>query len=162
MLIKAIMLYRLRAVSDFLFHFLLWLTLMKRQFVTDFLPTVLIHLRHKLCLREYSPSRPFWHILCVSYRLWMRPKLKVFRCAPRTHTHTHTRTHTHTHTFQPGEQRLSCGLCFQRLFIKHVQQFSNSKDGILQQSPIELILTLSLGFREERMCEGKKKRGYNA
>ncbi len=70
-------------------------------------------------------------------------------------------THTHTHT-QPGEQRLSCGLCFQRFFIKHVPRFSNSKDGILQQSPIELILTLSLGFREERMCEVKKKRGYNA
>ncbi len=63
--------------------------------------------------------------------------------------------HAHTHTLQPGEQRLSCGLCVQRLF-------NNSKDGILQQSPIELILTLSLGFREERMCEGKKKRGYNA
>ncbi len=48
--------------------------------------------------------------------------------------------------------------------IKHVTQFSNSKDGILQQSPIELILTLSLGFREERTCnavKGKKKRGYN-
>ncbi len=75
---------------------------------------------------------------------------------------THTHTHTHTHTLQPGEQRLSCGLCFQRLFIKHVPQFSNCKDGILQQSPIELILTLSLGFREERMCEGKKKRGYDA
>ncbi len=68
---------------------------------------------------------------------------------------------THTHT-SAWEQRLSCGLCFQRLFIKHVPQFSNSKDGILQQSPIKLILTLSLGFREERMCEGKKKRGYNA
>ncbi len=64
--------------------------------------------------------------------------------------------HAHTHTLQPGEQRLSRGLCFQRLFIEHVPQFSNSKDAILQQSPIELILTLS--FREERMCEGKKKR----
>ncbi len=73
-----------------------------------------------------------------------------------------THTHTHTYTLQPGEQHLSCGLCFQRLFIKHVPQFSNSIDGILQQSPIELILPLSLGFREERMCEGKKKRGYNA
>ncbi len=52
---------------------------------------------------------------------------------------------THTHTFQPGEQRLLCGLCFQRFIIKHVPQFSNSKDGILQQSPIELIQTLSFG-----------------
>ncbi len=65
-------------------------------------------------------------------------------------------------TFQPGEQRLSCGLCFQRFIIKHVPQFSNCKDGILQQSPIELILTLSLGFREERTCtavKGKKEGG---
>ncbi len=125
MLIKAITLYRLRAVSDFLFHFVLWLTLMKRQFVTlrqyilnicyksynksppwfniniswhtsDVLLTVLIHLRHTLCLSEYAPSRPFWHILCVSYRLWMRPKLKVFWCAPHAHTHAHTHAHAHT------------------------------------------------------------------
>ncbi len=51
----------------------------------------------------------------------------------------------HAHTFQPGEQRLLCGLYFQRFIIKHVPQFSNSKDGILQQSPIELIQTLSFG-----------------
>ncbi len=61
-----------------------------------------------------------------------------------THTHTHARTHTHTrarkhththaHTLQPEEQRLSCGLYFQHFIIKHVQQFSNCKDGILQQS----------------------------
>ncbi len=53
-----------------------------------------------------------------------------------THTHTHTRanTHTHAHTLQPEEQRLSCGLYFQHFIIKHVQQFSNCKDGILQQS----------------------------
>ncbi len=38
------------------------------------------------------------------------------------------------HTLQPEEQRLSCGLYFQRFIIKHVQQFSNCKDGILQQS----------------------------
>ncbi len=56
----------------------------------------------------------------------------------RKHTHTHTRarkhTHTHAHTLQPEEQRLSCGLYFQHFIIKHVQQFSNCKDGILQQS----------------------------
>ncbi len=54
----------------------------------------------------------------------------------REHTHTHTRaqTHTHAHTLQPEEQRLSCGLYFQHFIIKHVQQFSNCKDGILQQS----------------------------
>ncbi len=58
----------------------------------------------------------------------------------RKHTHTYTRaqTHTHaranTHTLQPEEQHLSCGLYFQRFIIKHVQQFSNCKDCILQQS----------------------------
>ncbi len=54
----------------------------------------------------------------------------------QTHTHTRTRaqTHTHAHTLQPEEQRLSCGLYFQHFIIKHVQQFSNCKDGILQQS----------------------------
>ncbi len=156
MLNKAITLYRLRAVSDFLFHFVLWLTLMKRQSVTktkywhtsDFLPTVLIHLRHKLCLSEYSPSRPFWHFVCILSTMDTPEAQSVLVRS--------THTHTHTHTLQPGEQCLSCGLCSQRLFIKHVPQFSNSKDGILQQSPIELILSLSLGFREERMCEGEE------
>ncbi len=66
-----------------------------------------------------------------------------------TQGYTHTQTHTH---FSLGTASLVlCGLYFQRFIIKHVPQFSNSKDSILQQSPIELILTLSLGFREERM-----------
>ncbi len=104
MLIKAIALYRLRAVSVFFFHFCFLINIDELPVchfktiywhTSDFLPTVLIHLRHKLCLNEYSPSRPFWHILCASYRLWMRPKLKVFWCAPHTHTHAHTHTHTH-------------------------------------------------------------------
>ncbi len=66
--------------------------------------------------------------------------LSVLERAAHAHTHTHkhtraqTHTHTHTHTLQPEEQRLSCGLYFQRFIIKHVQQFSNCKDGILQQS----------------------------
>ncbi len=80
-----------------------------------------------------------FYMLCVYLIVWTRPKLKVyFACqfwsAPRTRARTHTRAHTHTHTLQPGEQRFSCGLYFQRFIIKHVQQFSNCKDGILQQS----------------------------
>ncbi len=71
-------------------------------------------------------------------------------------------THTHTH-FSLGNSVSRADCAFNvSLSNKHLPQFSNSKDGILQQSPIELILPLSLGFREERMCEGKKKRGYNA
>ncbi len=164
MLIKAITLFRLRAVSDFLFAFFSLITLMAQAPVghfktiywhtSDFLPTVLAHLRIKRCLSESYRSRPFWHILCVFDRL-DAPEAQTVIClsvlerAPLLLRHA--RAHTHTHTFQPGKQRLLCGLYFQRFIIKHVPQFSNSKDSILQQSPIELILTLSLGFREERM-----------
>ncbi len=113
------------------------------------------------CLSEYSPSRPFVHILCVFDRT--RPKLKlclsVLERRAGIHFHTHTRALSLTHTLQPGEQRLSCGLCFQHFMIKHVQQFSNSKDCILQQSTtIDLILTLRFGQggTNARRCEGKE------
>ncbi len=163
MIIKAIPLFRFRAVGDFLSHFVLWLTLMVQAPVchfkiiywhtSDFLPTVLAHLRHKLCLSEYSRSRPFGHILCVFDRLDAPEAqsvicLSVLERAAQARAHTHTRTRAHT--LQPGEQRLSRGLYFQRFISKHVPQFSNSKDGILQQSPM-MILTLVL-VREERMC----------
>ncbi len=153
MLIKAITLFRLRAVGDFLSHFVLWLTLMVQAPVchfktiywhtSDFLPTVLVHLRHKLCLSEYSRSRPFGHILCVFDRL-DAPDAQTVICLSVLERAAQARAHTHTHTFQPGEQRLSRGLYFLRFIIKHVPQFSNSKDGILQQSPM-MILTLSFG-----------------
>ncbi len=149
MLIKAITLFRLRAVGDFLSHYVLWLTLMVQAAVchfktiywhaSEFLPTVLAHWRHKQCLSEYSRSRPFGHILCVFDRL----------DAPEAHSVIclsvlERAAQAHTHTFQPGEQRLSRGLYFLHFISKHVP-FSNSKDGILQQSPM-MILTLSLGL----------------
>ncbi len=159
MLIKAITLFRLRAVGDFLSHFVLWLTLMVQASVchfkiiywhtSDFLPTVLAHLWHKLCLSEYSRSRPFGHIVCVFDRL-DAPEAQTVIClsvlerAAQARARTHTHTHTHTHTFQPGEQHLSRGLYFLRFISKHVPQFSNSKDGILQQSPM-MIQALSFG-----------------
>ncbi len=130
-------------------YFVLWLTLKKLQSVTKtkywhtiFSQLFSFTLRYKLCLSEYSPSRPFLHIVCVFDRL-DAPEAQSVLCLSvlertRAHTHTHARkhahTHTRTHTLQPGEQRLSCGLYFQRVIIKHVQQFSNCKDGILQQS----------------------------
>ncbi len=123
-------------------YFVLWLTLKKLQSVnktkywhTIFSQLFSFTLRYKLCLSEYSPSRPFLHALCVFDRLDAREALSsTLRSAPHTRAHTHGRTHTHAHTLQPEEQRLSCGLYFQRFIIKHVQQFSNCKDGILQQS----------------------------
>ncbi len=153
MLIKAITLFRLRAVGDFLSHFVLWLTLMVQApdchfktiywHTSEFLPTVLAHLRHKLSLSEYSRSRPFGHILCVFDRL-DAPEAQTVICLSVLERAAQARTHTHTHTFQPGEQLLSRGLYFLRFISKHVPQFSNSKDGILQQS-LMMILTLSFG-----------------
>ncbi len=81
-----------------------------------------------------------FYILCVYFDRLDAPEAQctLLVCfgarRARAHTHTHARKHTHMHTLQPEEQRLSCGLYFQRFIIKHVQQFSNSKDGILQQS----------------------------
>ncbi len=98
------MLFRLRAVGDFLSHFVLWLTLMVQApdchfktiywHTSEFLPTVLAHLRHKLCLSEYSRSRPFGHILCVFDRLGAPEAqtvicLSVLERAAQAHTHTH-------------------------------------------------------------------------
>ncbi len=78
--------------------------------------------------------------MCVFDRL-DAPEAQSVLCLSvleRTGTHTRARAQTHTdahaHTLQPEEKRLSCGLYFQRFIIKHVQQFSNCKDGILQQS----------------------------
>ncbi len=110
----------------FSLHFVLWLTLMKHQSFTKtkywhtiFSQLFSFTLRHKLCLSEDSPSRPFLHALCVFDRL---------------DTVLERAAHTHTHTSAWGTASLvRCGLYFQHFIIKHVQQFSNCKDGILQQ-----------------------------
>ncbi len=154
MLIKSITLFRLRAVSDFLSHFVLWLTLMVQAPVchfktiywhtSEFLPTVLAHLRHKLCLSEYSRSRPFGHILCVFDRL-DAPEAQTVICLSVLERAAQARAHTHTHISSWGTAYLARIVgYFLRFISKHVPQFSNSKDSILQQSPM-MILTLSVG-----------------
>ncbi len=122
-------------------YFVLWLILKKLQSVTKtkywhtiFSQLFSFTLRYKLCLSEYSPSRPFLHALCVFDRL-VAPEAQSVLCLSVLERAAHA--HTHTHTLQPEEKRLSCGLYFQRFIIKHVQQFSNCKDGILQQSTDE-------------------------
>ncbi len=125
-------------------YFVLWLTLIKHQSVTKtkywhtiFSQLFSFTLRHKLCLSEYSPSRPFLHALCVFDRLYSSEAQSVLCLSVlerAAHTHSRVQTRAQTHTLQPGEQRLSCGLYFQHFIIKHVQQFSNCKDCILQQS----------------------------
>ncbi len=128
-------------------YFVLWLTLKKLQSVTEtkYWHTLFSQLfsftwRYKLCFK-WILSKPsvFTCFVCI----WSFGRARSSKCIllvsfrarrARTHTQTHTHTHTHTHTLQPEEKRLSCGLYFQRFIIKHVQQFSNCKDGILQQS----------------------------
>ncbi len=131
-------------------RFVLWLTLKKLQSVTEtkywhtiFSQLFSFTLRYKLCFK-WILSKPsvFTCFVCI----WSLGRaeaqsvlcLSVLERAAHAHTHTcantHTHTHTRAHTLQPEEKRLSCGLYFQRFIIKHVQQFSNCKDGILQQS----------------------------
>ncbi len=74
------------------------------------------------CVWMKGCSSAFLHIVCVFDQSVLC--LSALQLAAQAHTHT----------LQPGEQRLSCGLYFQRFILKHVQQFSNCKDGILQQS----------------------------
>ncbi len=125
-------------------YFVLWLTLKKLQSVnkTKYWHTIVSQLfsftlRHELCFK-WILSKPSVFTYCVYLIVWTRLKLKVYFACLFWSAHTHARarkhTRTHTHTVQPEEQRLSCGLYFQHFIIKHVQQFSNSKDGILQQS----------------------------
>ncbi len=49
------------------------------------------------------------------------------------------------------ENLMTCVTLEHKTSHKSHGYISSSKDGILQQSQIELILTLSLGFREERV-----------
>ncbi len=131
-------------------YFVLWLTLKKLQSVTKtkYWHTIVSQLfsftlRHELCFK-WILSKPsvFTCFVCIwSFGRARSSKCTLLVCfgARRTrtrapHTHARAHTHTHTHTLQPEEQRLSCGLYFQRFIIKHVQQFSNCKDGILRQS----------------------------
>ncbi len=87
---------------------------MKRQTVTlrqywhtsGFLPTVLVHLRHKLHLSEYSRSRPFWHILCVFDR-FDAPKAQSVLCLSVLEHTAQARTYTH---FSLGNS-ISCADC---------------------------------------------------
>ncbi len=124
-------------------YFVLWLTLKKLQSVnkTKYWHTIFSQLfsftwRYKLCFK-WILSKPsvFTCFVCI----WSFGRARGSKCillvsfrARRARTHTHT--HTRAHTLQPEEKRLSWGLYFQRFIIKHVQQFSNCKDGILQQS----------------------------
>ncbi len=161
MLIKAIILYRLRAVSDFLFAFcslininelldLYW----KYWHTSDFFPTVLVHFK-TWTVFKWILSKPA--VFTCSVCIWSFGRARSSKCrllclsvlerAVQAHTHTHTRTHT----LQPGEQHLLCGLYFQHFIIKHVEPFSNYKDCILQQS------TNDWSDSDVKVCSGRNE-----
>ncbi len=148
----------------FSLYFVLWLTLKKLQSVTEtkywhtiFSQLFSFTLRYKLCLK-WILSKPsvFTYCMCI----WSFGRARSSECTLLVcfgARRARARTHTHAHTLQPGEQRLSCGLYFQRFIIKHVQQFSNCKDGILQQSTDDWSDSDVL-VREERMRAAVKRR----
>ncbi len=128
---------------------LLWLTLMKHQSVTKtkywhtiFSQLFSFTLRHKLCLSEYSPSRPFLHALCVFDHLDASEAqsvlcLSILECAAQTHTHTH---------FSLGNS-VSRADCTLNILLSNMSSnlvtvktaFYNNRQ------TIDLILTLSFG-----------------
>ncbi len=120
-------------------YFVLWLTLKKLQSVTKtkywhtvFSQLFSFTLRYKLCLWVNTLQAVRFYILCVYLIVRTRRSSKCILLV--CFGARRACEHTHAHTLQPEEQRLSCGFYFQRFIIKHVQQFSNCKDGILQQS----------------------------
>ncbi len=169
MLIKAITLFRLRAVSVFLFAFCSLINIneapvchLNKILKHNFLPTCSqFTLRYKLCLSEYSPSQPFLYALCVFDRL-DAPEAQSVLCLSvlerAAHAHTHTHTHTHTH-FSLGNSVsradctlniLSSNLSSNLVTVKTA--FYNNRQ------TIDLILTLSFGQggTNARRCEGKE------
>ncbi len=111
MLIKAITLFRLRAVSDFVFVFCSLINIEEapichwdKILIHNFLPTVLVHFKIQTVFKWiFSKPSVFTCFVCI----WSFGRARSSKCIllvsfrarrARTHTHTHTRTHTHTHT----------------------------------------------------------------
>ncbi len=126
-------LFRLRAVGDFLFVFCFLIN-------NDEAPVC--HIKTKYWHTQFSPncSRSWivfkWILskpaVCTYFVcIWSFGRSRSSKCTLLVSFRERCCAGAHTRTFQPGEQRL---LYIQRFIIKHVQQFSNCKDGILQQS----------------------------
>ncbi len=120
----------------FSLRFVLWLTLMKHQFVTlrqnidthrIFSTLFLITLRQTVFKWIISKLAVFTYFVCI----WSFGRARSSKCTLLVSFRAR-RAGTHTH-FSLGNS-ISCGFYIQCFIIKHVQQFSNCKDGILQQS----------------------------
>ncbi len=144
----------------FSLRFVLWLTLMKHQSVTKtkywhtiFSQLFSFTLRHKLCLSEYSPSRPFLHALCVFDRLYSSEAQSVIFLSVLERA-----AHAHTH-FSLGNS-VSRADCTLNILLSNMSSnlvtvktaFYNNRQ------TIDLILTLSFGQggTNARRCEGKE------
>ncbi len=149
--------------------FVLWLTLMKHQSVTKtkywytiFSQLFSFTLRHKLCLSEYSPSRPFLHALWVfdcldASEAQSELCLCVLERVAHTRAHTHTHTHTHTSAWGTAVSRADC--TFTILLSNMSSNLVTVKTAFYNnRQTIDLILTLSFvqGGTNERRCEGKE------
>ncbi len=112
-------------------------------------------LRHKLCLCEDSPSRPFLHILCVFDRL-DASEAQCTLLVSFTARRTHARKHTH----------ISLGNSISRVDCTFNILLSNMSSNLVtvkmafynNRQTIDLILTLSFGQggTNAHRCEGKE------
>ncbi len=149
-------------------YFVLWLTLKKLQSVTEtkywhtiFSQLFSFTLRYKLCLSEYSPSRPFLHALCVFDRL-DAPEAQSVLCLSvlerAAHARTHTHTHTHTHfSLRNSVSRVDC--TFNVLLSNMSSNLVTVKTAFYNnRQTIDLILTLRFGQggTNARRCEEKE------
>ncbi len=120
-------------------------------------------LKYKLCLSEYSPSRPFLHALCVFDRLDASEAQSVLRLSVlerAAHAHTRARKHTRTHTHFSLRNSVSRADCTFNVLLSNMSSnlvtvktaFYNNRQ------TIDLILTLSFGQggTNARRCEEKE------
>ncbi len=143
-------------------YFVLWLTLKKLQSVTKtkywhtlFSQLFSFTLRYKLCLSEYSPSRPFLHALCVFDRLDAPEAQSVLRLSVLERA-AHTRTHTH---FSLGNSVSRADCTFNVLLSNMSSNLVTVKTAFYNnRQMIDLILTLSFGQggTNAPRCEGKE------
>ncbi len=131
---------------------------MKHQSVTlrqnidthNFLPTVLVH---ELCLSEYSPSRPFVHILSVFDHLDAPEAQSVLCLSVLESAAAQARTHAH---FSLGNS-VSC--TFNVLLSNMSSNLVTVKTAFYNnRQTIDLILMLSFGQggTNAHRCEGKE------
>ncbi len=160
MLIKAITLFRLRAVSDFVF--VLWLTLMKHQSVTKtkYWHTIFSQLfsftwRYKLCFK-WILSKPSVFTCFVSFGRARSSKCTLLVCFRARRARTHVHTHTHF-SLRNSVSRVDCTSNvllsnMSRNLVTVKTAFYNNRQ------TIDLILTLRFGQggTNARRCEEKE------